>query len=369
MTEMLHGKTILITGLTGPWGFVGRRLIQKLARDHKVTVRVLLRHAWDTAGIAHLPLDLRAGSLTDARTVDRAVAGCDVVFHTVYDDQDLNRNFRVVQVLAEACLHHRVRRLVDVGSAASYEPFPDGILDESFTPVCRGWPVPANKRALDRRLLYYARRSGLPVVVMQPTIVYGPYSDIWTILVVRKLQTGWIVLPDPGEGLCNAVYVDDVVSALIRAATADGIEGERILVSGSAPITWRRFYAAFEEVVGLQRVVLMTAEEILRLLQVNGTASRLAQLRREPLQILKWRPVRDVYAFARSHISEVFWRKVREKLPLQRYLPDEKTLALYQAKVNVSIEKARRLLGYEPQFSFERGMALTAEYIIKRAKL
>jgi nucleoside-diphosphate-sugar epimerase len=37
--------------------------------------------------------------------------------------------------------------------------------------------------------------------------------------------------------------------------------------------------------------------------------------------------------------------------------------SLYRAKARVSIEKARRMLGYEPEFSFEQGMARTADYV------
>ena len=51
-----------------------------------------------------------------------------------------------------------------------------------------------------------------------------------------------IALPAAGLGLCNAVYVDDVVSALMLAAEHDAAIGEMFLISGSTPVTWREFY-------------------------------------------------------------------------------------------------------------------------------
>jgi nucleoside-diphosphate-sugar epimerase len=44
-------------------------------------------------------------------------------------------------------------------------------------------------------------------------------------------------------------------------------------------------------------------------------------------------------------------------------LPDDYLRALYGARATVSVEKARRVLGYEPAFDFERGMDLTALFI------
>jgi nucleoside-diphosphate-sugar epimerase len=45
-------------------------------------------------------------------------------------------------------------------------------------------------------------------------------------------------------------------------------------------------------------------------------------------------------------------------------LPPEAWLVrMFRSRTRVSIDKARRRLGYEPKYDFERGMALTAEYM------
>ncbi len=75
---------------------------------------------------------------------------------------------------------------------------------------------------------------------MQPTIVYGPFSRLWTIDPADMLINATVVLPDRGEGICNAVYVDDVVDAMILAAKNPAAVGQRFLVSGE-PITWAQF--------------------------------------------------------------------------------------------------------------------------------
>ena len=45
------------------------------------------------------------------------------------------------------------------------------------------------------------------------------------------------------------------------------------------------------------------------------------------------------------------------------FLPVGEELLLYRSRARVRIDKARRLLGYDPAFSFDDGMALTDQYI------
>lgn len=358
---MLTDKKVLITGATG---FIGGRLVEKLILYHGADVRALVRNFAHAARIARFRLEMVGGDIADADAVDRAVAGCDAVFHCAHDLQNAQRNLDGVRVLAEACLRHGVRRFVHVSTISVYEPLPDGDLDESSPVELCGWEYADNKLAVERELLRYADEHSLPVVVIQPTIVYGPFSKPWTIGPVGQLRTGRVVLPDDGGGLCNAVYVDDVVDALILAAQKDEAMGERFLISGAAPVTWREFYAAYERVLGVQSVIMMPAEEIERIAYRNGTPSNLRLLWRNPRRLLNWAPVRSLYAFARPRIGEHFWKKAEQALPAPVYIPDEQTLSLYRARAGVKIDKAQRLLEYEPAFSFDRGMSLTAQFIV-----
>ena len=80
--------------------------------------------------------------------------------------------------------------------------------------------------------------SGLPVAVLQPTAVYGPYGGVWTEAVIRALRSGRQILVNGGDGLGNAVYVDDLVSAMLLAAVREGVVGEAFLVSGPGAVTF-----------------------------------------------------------------------------------------------------------------------------------
>lgn len=362
---MMTGRKVLITGATG---FIGGRLAEKLILYHNADVRALVRNFTHASNIARFNLEMVGGDIVDAEAVDRAVAGCDAVFHCAHDfaARNAQRNLDGARVLAEACLRHKVRRFVHVSSAAVYEPLPDGDLDESIPAEPCGWTYPDNKLAVERMLMRYGKEHGRPVVVLQPTIVYGPFCVSWTLLPIARLRSGRVVLP--GEGLCNAVYVDDVVDALILAMHRDEAVGERFLISGANPVTWREFYGAFERMLGIQSVVLMTAEEVERLTtKQNNVTSNLRLLSRDPLRVawrtVNWAPVRGFYRFARRLVGQNVTKKARQALPPSLIFPDEVQLALYRARAAVKIDKARHLLGYEPAFNFDRGMSLTAEYV------
>ena len=357
---MLTGKKALITGATG---FIGGRLVEKLILYHGAQVRALVRDFAHASRIARYNLETIGGRAVDAEAFDRAVAGGDAILHCAHDWQGDQRNLDSARMLAEACLRHKVRRLIHVSYISAYEPLPDGEVDESTPAEPCGWSYPDNKLAVERLLLEYGDEHGLPVVVLQPTIVYGPFARSWTVAPVMRLRAGRLALPDNG-GLCNAVYVDDVVDALILAAQRDEAVGERFLISGPDTVTWREFYAAYERMLGTKSVVLMPAEEIGRINQRdNGVTSNIKMLRQDPIQVLNWAPVRKLYKFARRRVGERLRKKARQTIPPPLHVPDETRLALLRAHTTVKIDKARRLLGYEPAFNFERGMDLTAQFV------
>jgi nucleoside-diphosphate-sugar epimerase len=157
-----------------------------------------------------------------------------------------------------------------------------------------------------------------------------------------------------------------VVDALILATEKDGALGERFLISSAVPVTWGEFYAAFGRVLGIQSVVLMPTKEIEEIVSGYSIASKLRLFQRDPRRLLNWTPVRFLIVCVRSGIGEHLWKKTRKVLPAvpaSLDLPSEQTLSLYRAHAFVRIDKARRILGYEPNFDFARGMEITSRYI------
>src|SRR5207249_8949445 len=208
---MFSGKTVLVTGGTG---FIGGRLVEKLVLEHRARVRVLVRNFARAARIAHLPIEMLPGDLEDPAAIRAAARGCEIVFHCAYDfagtkDQQRRAAIESTRGVAEAALKFGLTRMVHVSSFSIYAPMRDGDLTEdSPWPKCKNSYVLA-KRDTERLVRQLHRRQRLPVVILQPTLVYGPFSSHWTIAPIQRLTTGLVPLLNHGEGYCNPVFIDD----------------------------------------------------------------------------------------------------------------------------------------------------------------
>ena len=197
---------------------------------------------------------------------------------------------------------------------------------------------------------------------------------------------------DGGEGYCNAVYIDDVIQAMLQAAVQPDVEGQVVLISGPEPISWKVFYGAFEQVLGARATAAVPEQKLVEMYRNEVRSQTLgARLKKviwssETINpVLKSPPVRGVLKLLKGAVPEERRRELTARyLPKkspgrgnansqgpggtqantgQLHVPDETLLALYRPQTTVRIDKARQLLGYEPVFDFERGMHLTAQFI------
>jgi len=242
--QELRGRTVLVTGGTG---FIGCRLVERLILQHGVRVRVLVRDFARAVRVATFPVELVPGSVLDPATLAAASTGCDTVFHCAYgtagsQSERARTNRDGTRNVLEAALARRVRRVVCLSTLMVYGHTPDGDLDETAPRRRYGDTYSDSKYDAELLALALARQRGAPVVLLQPTAVYGPYGGVWTELPLRQLASGRVILVGGGDGIANAVYVDDLVSAMLLAAVREGIEGEAFLVSGAQSESWREFY-------------------------------------------------------------------------------------------------------------------------------
>ncbi len=212
--------------ITGAGGWLGGRLLAKLVENGE-SVRALARRPL-TAGCA-AGVHTVIGDLGHPDVVDMAVRGVEVVYHVGAAMKggaaDFERGTVVgTRNIVEACLRHGVKKLVFVSSLSvfnhagrratdvvtedsPYEPYPE--LRGAYTQT---------KLEAERLVLDAVRERGLPAVIVRPGQIYGPGAERTPPSGTIGIAGQWLVVGN-GRRMVPLVYIDDVVDALLAAAT------------------------------------------------------------------------------------------------------------------------------------------------------
>ena len=362
-----YGSSVLVTGASG---FIGGRLVERLVHGG-ARVRCAIRSVGRATRVARLPVAIAQVDLGSPADVNRALDGVEYVFHCAYDPRSRSQNIDGLRNLIDACASHSVRRLVHVSTFAVYEPFPDGPLTEETRDGDRSMVYVKTKLDLEKIVFERARDRRVPATIVQPSIVYGPFCKPWTNALAEMLIHGNVVLPDSGEGLCNAVYIDDLIDGLILAAVSPEAVGERFILSGQ-PVSWATFFNGFADALGVNPPDYWPRAKIVH---ANRSISRnvraiLADPRRFIKLAVNWGPTRQALragvdalpAAIRTFLLGYYYAGTPHRAG-QTSLPDLQTLARYTFQAVASSRKAQTRLGYTPRFTFEKGMELTSSYL------
>lgn len=364
-----RGSTVVITGASG---FIGGRLAERLLNEYGAVVRCIVRDLGHATRLARLPVEIIKADLANAADVDKAIKGAQYVFHCAYDGRSRAQNIDGTQNLIDASVAHKVSRFVYVSTFSVYEPFPDGPLSEETPDGDRNWMYTRTKLDLEQLVFSAVKERGLPGTIIQPTIVYGPFSKPWTNAPAEMLLWGEVILPGKGEGLCNAVYIDDLIDGFILAAVNPAAIGQRFVMSGPKPVTWGAFFGEFASSIGAAQPTYWKAEKISA--SNSGIMHDLKMVISNPKQIIqiivRWNPARRALQSGldalpkplHDFVSKHYFGSGERRLG-QVFMPDKQALRLYSSKAVVDSKKARDLLGYMPKFDFAAGMIPTRQYL------
>lgn len=295
--------------VTGGAGFMGRHLVRALrARGDEVVIAdrtappalwpgsVPEWEGWETLDLAdpqaasHLIGSVRPDRvyhLASAVDVRRDLA--------VLDEQVRSTQMAAVHV-ACACLENRVGRLVQVGTCEEYGNGPAPFRESQDTaPVS---PYSAAKTAATAFVRMLCSAFGLHAVVVRPFLTYGPGQGANQMIpaLIASALAGHDFPMTAGEQTREFNYVEDIVSGMLLAGEAPGVEGLVVNIGCAEP-----------------------------------------------------RRIRDVA----SLVLELMGNPVRAAFGALPYRPGE-TWEFY-----CDNERARALLGYRPQVTLEEGLRRT----------
>ena len=255
-----HGDyDVLVIGGTG---FIGRHVVDRLLADgYRVGIMARRRPA------AGAPFDdervvFVQGDATSAEDVDRAVGAARVVVNLAHgggQSGDSDHDWRaamkaVTEIVARACIEHRVERLIHIGSTAGLYLGPQQQLVTGATP-----PDPQSERRseyarakaeCDRLLLEWHRTKGLPVCILRPALVVGEGGDAFHgglgFFNNEQHCIGW----NAGNNPLPFILVEDVADAIALALKAPDVAGRCYNLVGDVRLTAREYLAELALALG-----------------------------------------------------------------------------------------------------------------------
>lgn len=327
-----RGERVLVTGATG---FTGGVLARRL-RARGRCVRVLVRDLRRAAPLEEEGFELAQGDLVDDEAVGRGVSGCRRIYHVAavfrtaaHPNTYYHRvNAGGVESVLAAARKHGVDRTVIVSTAGVHGGV-ERIPSDERAPYRPGDVYQESKLA-GERIALTAIASGQPVTVVRPTGIYGP-GDQRFLKLFREIYRGRFRMFGSGDVMYHMSHVDDVAQGIALCGEHPAAEGEVFLIGGDE-------YCTLNELVG----------KIAAALEVDPPRGRL--------------PLWPLLAAARVCES------VCVPLGIEPPLHTRRCEFFIKPRAFTS-EKAKRLIGFAPERSLERGLCETARWYLERGLL
>jgi nucleoside-diphosphate-sugar epimerase len=307
-------KRVFITGANG---FIGRALARRY-RDYGAEVcgvDMSADPAWNVV----------AGDVRDVDRWRRHLDGADLVIHTAAVVSMVapmraawEVNCHGTRRLLTACREGGTTRFVQLSSVAAFGfDFPDGV-DESWPLITNGNSYTDTKITGEHTILAAHAGGELDCTIIRPGDVYGPASRAWVVVPVQMMKSRQFILPDRGRGIFSPIYVDDLVDGVVLAAGLQQGAGQVFTLAHGTGVTCAEFFGHHWRWLGRKgSIPSLPTSVAIGLAEAGGKLARLAGKSTE---------------MGRGSIG------------------------LLSRRGTYSIEKARRLLGFNPKVDLAEGM-------------
>lgn len=359
---MAERMTVAVLGASG---FIGNRLTESILFNDLATVRPIVRSFRSLSRLARFNIDTRIADATDRKALAANLAGCDVVFHCVVGGHATI--IKSIEATYRAAADAGVKRLVYLSSAVvhGHNPAP-GTNDDSELLASQDFEYNVSKVQAEARLKELSADGKVETVVLRPCIVFGPRSQWWTAQIATQLMTKSAYLVEGGSGICNTIYVDNLVQAMWLAATTPAAAGQAFLLTDGERVTWRDFYSGIAAAVGvdLKEVASVPIDEMRTLQRSTVVRKRFAKIKQSQVS----RMAIGMMSEKAKHVA----RAVLSTPPPPPGTPapppggpavDPEVASLQWCESVLPIEKARRVLGYQPRLSYGEATARTAAWL------
>ncbi|OVE80426.1 hypothetical protein BVY01_00345 [bacterium I07] len=322
-------KKVLITGGTG---FIGSHLVRaNLAAGNRVRILALPD---DPSAQIHRDLgcEIHSGDIRNFEDIERATSDIEIVFHlaAVVSDWAPRKLFHDVNItgmknICRACLHNSTGRLIEVSTNDVFGLRENVIIDETFNFEYWGEPY-ADTKLEAARIVFEYSKMGLPISMVYPCWVYGPGDLTFVPLVADAIRKQDLIFWRK-DVIIWPTYIDNVIDLLMVTAEHPAAVGEGFLVHDGVSDTFQHFSKKISESIGEQS---------------------------PRLHIPYWS------AYTAAWLMEFKGKMLnRHKRPLlTRY-----TVKNLGSRLQFSIQKAEKLLGWTPIIDYQTGFERTMSWL------
>jgi dihydroflavonol-4-reductase len=302
--------------VTGASGHIGSCLVRELLKNGAL-VKVLV-HDFEN-DLAQLDVEMIRGNLLEVESLKKLCKDVDVVFHLAakialdnrHSEQVYSVNVTGTKNIVEASQSSGVKKFIHFSSIDAFQLISsEMVLDENRPITESEKAIYAYTKAESERIVMNAVKEGLDAVILSPTAVIGPFDYRGSFLGSALIKIYQNKIPMLISGGYNWVDVRDVAAAAIQSVES-GRKGEKYILSGN--------FCSLKEL-----------SEMTGRISGKRTPKRLA-----PVFLAK-------LAFPFLH----FYYSITKEKPI--YTLQSLNL-LINAPGNISSEKARNELGYDPR--------------------
>lgn len=321
---------ILVTGANG---FVGRHLILALQKRGD-NVRALSSPGGDTTWLKQHDIAIFRGDIRNQDALAEPMRGVDAVVHLVAETKKkfgpIQHAYAVnvagTENVCRAALAAGVRRLVYSSTSAIYNmnvgrPVTE---DDPIEPLDD--PYCLTKAQGDELVQRMIRDEQLPAVIIRLGALLGPGDSLNFGRLVDRVRAGKGIIVGSGNNAVPYVYITDVVQALLLALDSERAVGQVYNISNDQIITQEQYLSAIAQEVGAL----------------------------PPRTHVPYYPM-----YAAAYVAERISTLSGYRIPP---VATRHGIKILGEDGRLSIDKARRELGYVPQVPIREGVRLTATW-------
>ena len=304
MMGRLDGKTAMVTGADG---FIGSHLVEQLVASGAHVRAMVYYNSWNDIGwlrdVAHdvrSSLEIFPADVRDADRVQRAIAGCEYVFHlssliAIPYSYEAPRSYVDTNVLGalnvfQACRQNTsLERLVHVSTSEVYGTAQQVPISETH-PLTAQSPYAATKIAADKLAESFHLSYGVPVVTARPFNTFGPRQTARAVIPTIASQLlfgqGRIEL-----GSLNPTrdfnYVTDTARGMLALALAPGANGSVVNIGSGQEWSVGQVVELLFDICGRTAEVVTQPE---RVRPERSEVNRLLADNRRMRELCDWKP-------------------------------------------------------------------------------